>query len=328
MRESKQSEPMPKPSDGWSAGTSTRLPSLDLVRGFEAAARLGSFTEAAAALHLTQSAVSRQVQTLESQLGVPLFERRHRRIVLTEAGEAFYRAAREALRLLGDAAERIRQDAAIRAVTVTCTYGFASLWLVPRLMDFRDRHPDIEVRIAASNRMVDIDRERIEFAVRYCTADLMPRGTVKLFDEEVFPVCSPELPRPGRPLASPADLVHHVLLHHAEDHDWPTGSWTVWLETQQLPSLRPAGSLRFNQYDQLIQAALEGQGVALGVGPLIRRHLLQGRLVALFGGRRFPSPRGYYLMTAGVAATRPDVQAFTGWILAIARREREEAGTG
>jgi LysR family transcriptional regulator, glycine cleavage system transcriptional activator len=301
---------------------SRTLPSLDLIRGFEAAARQLSFTKAAAELFLTQSAVSRQVQALEEHLGVPLFERRHREIRLTDAGHQLYRSSVEALRLLTDTAARIRDKATVRSVTVSCTIGFASLWMVPRLMDFREQHPEIDIRFDANNKMIDLERERIEVAVRYCPAKLAPPGAVKLFGEDVFPVCSPELlDRPGKPLALPSDLRHHVLLHHQHaEKGWPTGAWRVWLEMVGLHGLQSAGSLEFNQYDQIIHAALEGQGVALGIGPLVQRHLRQGRLVALFE-QRFASPRGYFLITARFAAERPEVRDFTAWVAATAQRE-------
>ncbi len=151
------------------------LPSLDLLRGFEAAARQLSFTKAAAELFLTQSAVSRQVQTLEEQLGTPLFERLHRQIRLTPAGQKLYRATGDAMRLLTEAANEIRSGPGT-SVTVSCTMGFASLWLVPRLMDFRAECPDIDIHIAANNKILDIDREPVELAVRYCPADLAPAG--------------------------------------------------------------------------------------------------------------------------------------------------------
>jgi LysR family transcriptional regulator, glycine cleavage system transcriptional activator len=299
------------------------LPSLDLLRGFEAAARHLSFTRAAGELFLTQSAVSRQVQALEEHLGVALFERRHREIRLTEAGQQLYRSAAEALRLLTDTAERIRSQGQSQVLTVSCTIGFASLWLVPRLGEFRAQHPDIEIRIDANNRLLDLERERIEIAVRFGPAGMAPVGSAKLFGEEVLPVCSPALLAiPERPLAEPADLRHHVLLHFQEaDEHWPSGAWSVWLEMMKVHGLRPAGSLQFNQYDQLLNAALEGQGVALAVGALVQRHLQQGRLVALFG-KRFATPRGYFLVTARHAAQRPDVQAFVAWMRATAARER------
>lgn len=298
------------------------LPPLDLFRGFEAAARHLSFTRAAAELFLTQSAVSRQVQALEEQLGVALFERRHREIRLTEAGQALYRTSAEVMRALTDAVARARGDAARHALTVSCSIGFASLWLVPRLVDFRARHPQVDIRIDANNRLLELERERVELAVRYCPVELAPPGARKLFGEEVFPVCSPALPAPpDRPLAEPADLRHHTLLHYqAAERVWPTGAWRFWLEVTGLPGLQGASSLEFNQYDQLIQAAVEGQGVALGTSPLVRRHLQHGRLVAPFG-QRYATPRAYFLVQARFAADRPDVQAFTAWMLDAARGE-------
>jgi LysR family transcriptional regulator, glycine cleavage system transcriptional activator len=304
---------------------SRALPSLDLIRGFEAAARQLSFTKAAGELFLTQSAVSRQVQALEEHLGVALFERRHREIRLTDAGQQLYRSSVEALRLLTDTAARIRDQGASRAVTVTCSIGFASLWLVPRLMEFREQHPEIDIRIDANNRIVDLDRDRVEVAVRYCPKAEAPAAALQLFEDEVYAVCSPSLlERADRPLAEPADLRHHVLLHYqGADTHWAPGSWHTKLETLGLRDIEGAGSLQFNQYDQLIQAAIEGQGIALGVGPLVRRLIQQGRLVALFG-KRFASPRGYYLLAARYAAGRPEVTAFTDWLLATALREIEE----
>jgi LysR family transcriptional regulator, glycine cleavage system transcriptional activator len=302
------------------------LPSLDLIRGFEAAARQLSFTKAANELFLTQSAVSRQVQALEEHLGVALFERRHREIRLTDAGHQLYRSSTEALRLLTDTAMRIRDQGVAKAVTVTCSIGFASLWLVPRLMEFRERHAEIDIRIDANNRLVELDRDRVEVAVRYCPSVDAPAGALQLFEDEVYAVCSPALiARSEWPLAEPDDLRHQVLLHYqGADTHWAPGSWRTKLEVMGVQDLEGAGSLQFNQYDQLIQAAIEGQGIALGVGPLVRRHLQQGRLVTLFG-RRFASPRAYYLMTARFAAGRADVAAFTEWLLATAQREVSEA---
>ncbi len=296
------------------------LPSLDLIRGFEAAARRLSFTLAAEELFVTQSAVSRQVKALEDHLGVALFERRHRAIRLTPDGQALYRASAEALRLLTDAAAGIRHGAGAKSVTVSCSAGFASLWLVPRLMDFRDAHPGIDIRIDANNRLLDLERERIEVAVRYCPPPLAPEGATRLLGEEVFPVCAPALlERPGKALATPLDLSQHVLLHYgSDDSQFPSGSWTVWFEAMQMRHLKPAGSLRFSHYDQLIQAAVDGQGVALGIGPLVRRYLQQGRLVAPFE-QRFASPRAYYLIVSRLAEGRQEVRDFVNWLLGAAR---------
>ena len=298
------------------------LPSLDLLRGFEAAARNLSFTKAAAELFVTQSAVSRQVKTIEDHLGVALFVRRHRALLLTEAGHELYRATAQALRQLTDAAAKIRDRDAARTLTVTATIGFASLWLIPRLTDFRSRRPDIDIRIAANNRMLELEREGIELAVRYCTPKDAPRGALKLFGEEVLPVCSPKSVTRAAPLARPEDLRHHVLLHYElPDGNAPWLSWTVWLEVMQLPGLKPAGSMRFIQYDQTIQAAIDGQGVALGTTPLVRQLIRQGRLIAPLAGK-FDSSRAYYLVSSADAAGRPEVKEFAAWLLLQAKQER------
>jgi DNA-binding transcriptional LysR family regulator len=302
------------------------LPSLDLLRGFEAAARNLSFTRAAEELFVTQSAVSRQVKTIEDHLGVALFLRRHRALMLTEAGHELYRATAQALRQLSDAAAKIRQRAAGRTLTVTTTIGFASLWLIPRLADFRSQRPDIDIRIAADTRMLDLEREGMELAIRYCKPLAAPEGAIKLFGEVVLPVCSPKLVTRSAPLATPADLRRHILLHY-DQPEWPSPwlSWTVWLETMQLPGLKPAGSLRFSQYDQVIHAAIDGQGVALGTSPLVRQLIKQGRLIAPLA-KKFDSSRAYFLVTAPNAAERPEVKDFAAWLIRQAKQDARYSG--
>jgi len=298
------------------------LPSLDLLRGFEAAARNLSFTRAAAELFVTQSAVSRQVKAIEDHLGVALFARRHRALLLTEAGHELYRATAQALRQLGDAANKIRDRGAGHTLTVTATIGFASLWLIPRLADFRNRRPDIDIRIAADNRMVDLEREGIEVAVRYCMPKAAPPGAIKLFGEAVLPVCSPKSVTRAAPLAQPEDLRRHVLLHYERpDGATPWLSWTVWLEVMRMQSLRPAGALRFSQYDQTIQAAIDGHGVALGTTPLVRDLIKQGRLIAPLA-KKFESQRASYLVISSAAAEKAEVKEFTAWMLQQAKKER------
>jgi LysR family glycine cleavage system transcriptional activator len=302
------------------------LPSLDLLRGFEAAARNLSFTKAAGELFVTQSAVSRQVKTIEDHLGTALFVRRHRALMLTEAGHELYRATAQALRQLSDASDKIRQRAAGRTLTVTATIGFASLWLIPRLAEFRSQSPDIDIRIAADNRMLDLEREGIEVAIRYSTPNAAPEGAIKLFGEVVLPVCSPKLVTRTAPLATPADLRHHVLLRYERpDGATPWLSWTVWLETMQLSGLRPAGSLRFSQYDQVIHAAIDGQGVALGTSPLVRQLIKQGRLIAPLA-KKFDSSRAYFLVTSPGATERPEVRDFAAWMIRQAKQDARYRG--
>jgi DNA-binding transcriptional LysR family regulator len=295
------------------------LPALDLVRGFDAAARHLSFTKAATELFLTQSAISRQVKALEEQLGVALFQRRHRALVLTEAGRHFHQAASDALRLLQDAVVRVRGGGG-RRLTLSTTIGFASLWLIPRLNDFRTHHPDIDIRIDANNRLIDLAREEVDVAIRYCTPELAPAGARRLFGEQVIVVCNPRLTdAPG--LAAPADLARHVLLHYDRpDGVAPWLSWEVWLEVQGVPGLKPASSMTFSAIDHLMQAALDGQGVALATTPLVRRLIADGKLVAPLKAAT-GTTRAYYLVAEPRAAARPCVRQFTDWMLKQALEE-------
>ena len=296
--------------------TLRRLPSLDFLRGFEAAGRRLSFTLAAQELFLTQSALSRQVKALEDALGVALFERRHRALAFTDAGAAFHRSVSLQLREIALAAESARGMIRDPGLTVSTTVSFAALWLIPRLASFRAAQPDVEVYVSADDRMVDLTRGDVDVAVRYLADAGAPSGAARLFGERMLPVASPALQkRGGAPLKHPSDLARHVLIHL----DDPAGimpwlNWPAWLTSNGQPNLKSAGSLRFSLYDQVIQATLGGQGVALGRIPLISELLRDGRLVAPFP-KRFDSPRSYFVITAQHAEERPDVAAFAAWLL-------------
>jgi DNA-binding transcriptional LysR family regulator len=299
------------------------LPSLDFLRGFEAAGRTLSFTRAADELFVTQSALSRQVKALEDGLGVVLFERRHRALKLTRAGEAFHRAVSEHLDRLAAAVDAARGTKSRTGVTLTTTVSFASLWIIPRLASFRARHPDIEVYVSADDRTVDLARGDVDVAVRYLAENKVPEEARRLFGERMLPVVSPALLRDARtPLARPADLRRHVLLHLDDpDGTLPWLNWPAWLTAHGEPDLVPAGSLRFRLYDQLIQAAVAGQGVALGRLPLLAEHLRDGRLMAPFAPR-YDSARGYNVLVAPRSTARDDVDAVVAWLeseAAIAR---------
>src|SRR6478672_2246794 len=233
-----------------------RLPSLDLLKGFEAAARQLSFTRAAEELFLTQSALSRQMQTLEEQIGFALFERRHRELRLTNAGQILQATARNVLDELAQAVAKIRREQKALPLTVSTNQPFASVWLIPRLARFRARHPAIDVFISADNRIVDLERERIDLAVRYCSDAMAPPGAVRLFGERLLPVCSPGLAADrARPLKRPEDLARHVLLHIDDERGrFPWLNWSVWLAANGIDEIESAGSLRFNHFDQVRQA--------------------------------------------------------------------------
>ena len=301
------------------------LPSLDFLRGFEAAGRRLSFTLAADELFVTQSALSRQIKALEDALGVALFERRHRALALTALGAAFHRDVTDVLESIAAAAERARGTTRAPGLTLSTTVSFASLWVIPRLATFRERNPDVEVYVSADDRLVDLARGDVDVAVRYLPESAVPEGAVRLFGERMTPVASPKVAAGARPLRTPADLTRHVLLHLDDPEGrTPWLDWRSWLASNGQPGLKPAGTLRFSLYDQVVQAAVGGQGVALGRLPMIAEHLRDGRLVAPFA-RKYDSARGYFALVAPRAAEREDAVAFVRWLAEEAAREARTA---
>jgi DNA-binding transcriptional LysR family regulator len=294
--------------------------SLDLLRGFESAARHLSFTTAAAELFLTQSAVSRQVQQLEEQLGVKLFERRTRALALTEAGTLYYRQVSAALNQLREATAAVRANTT-QIVRVTTTVTFASLWLVPRLAAFQARHGDVSVHVVADNSVRDLERLSLDVAIRYCPASAAGPDAERLFGERVTPVASPAFLK-RHPVRTLDDMMRLPLL----ELDDPAGvgmwlSWKVWCETMQLPPPRRNG-LAFSHYDQVIQAAIAGQGVALGRFPLADELLADGRLAIALPGRALATrtERAYWMIVAPAARRRDEVRRFTDWLRGEATR--------
>jgi LysR family transcriptional regulator, glycine cleavage system transcriptional activator len=299
-----------------------RLPSLDLLNGFEAAARLLSFTKAGEELYLSQSAVSRQIQELEDQLGVRLFERRHRALALTEAGQTLHAAAAQALATMRAVTDRLRAGRGRQTLAVTTTQSFASLWLIPRLAGFTRKHPELDVRISAETRVLDLERDGLDLAIRHGPAAMVGPHVLRLFGERVFPVCSPKLMNDAKkPMREPADLRHHVLLQYDDpDGRHPWLHWKTWLEVERLTDLRPAGSLTFSGYEQIIPAAIAGHGVALGRSPLVRESLASGELVAPFKRSADPA-RGYFAVVSKNSQGRPEVADFVAWLKEEATKE-------
>jgi len=299
------------------------LPPLDLIEGFEAAARNLSFTRAGADLHLTQSAVSRQIKALEDWLGVALFVRRARTMVLTPEGESLYQAVPGVLRTIENVTRAIRHTEVERTLTVTTTPAFASLWLIPRLASYTRQHPEVDVRISTSSAFVDLERSNVELAIRFTGAAPSANAT-KLFAEEIFPVCAPELlDDPRKPLSTPDDLRHHVLLHYDDpNHRLSWLDWPTWLEAFGLNDFKAAGAVRLTQYDQVVVAATNAQGVALGRSPLLKRMLREGKLVAPFSSRSV-GPRAYYVITSAKSDHNPDVAEFADWLFCEAKRDAE-----
>jgi len=289
--------------------------SLDLLRGFEAAARHLSFTRAAEELSLTQSAVSRAVKTLEEQLGRPLFKRVNRGLHLTEAGQQLHRAVGDAFKLIDEATGLVMSRDA-QTLGVTTSVPLASMWLVPRLPRFIRSHPEVDVRTVAANQKLDLERERLDVALRWSAPGASTDGGEPLFEMEIFPVCSPALASDrARPLASPADLARHVLLDLetvATHGAW--SDWGPWLEAMKLGDLKPAGRLDFSHYDQVVQAAIDGSGVAIGRHPHNARHLRDGLLVAPLGRDAVLHRGTYSVCVAPRSVDRPIVKSFVAWL--------------
>jgi LysR family transcriptional regulator, glycine cleavage system transcriptional activator len=301
------------------------LPPLDFVQGFEAAARHLSFTKAADELFITQSAVSRQIKTLEEALDTVLFERRHRALRLTEDGQTFHRIAMEVLDRLQSSIDQMRQRRSDDQLAITTTTGLASLWLIPRLKRFTRANPHVDVRLVANDRPLNLDRSLVDIAIRYAQRETAPKDALPLFGEEILPVCSPQLVGDETtPLRVPADLRHHTLLHL----DYPGMQktwydWGTWMTALGIEDLRPAGTLHFSRYEQMIQAAISGQGVALGLSPLINEPIRTGQLIAPFD-KTVGGSRGYFIIRSSTAVQKPKVQAFCDWLVEEAARDTAE----
>ena len=303
---------------------SRRLPPLNALRAFEAAGRHLSFTKAADELNVTPAAVSHQVKALEGYVGHPLFRRLTRALRLSDAGQAALPVLSEGFDRLEDAARHLRADGTGATLTVSAAPTFAARWLVHHLEDFRTAHPEIRVRIDASLLPVDFAREDVDVAVRFGLGRYPGLRVERLFEEELFPVCSPRLLEGPHPLRAPADLRHHTQLHvtwKAEDEAWP--DWRMWLRAAGASGVEWSRGPEFSLEDMAIQTAIDGHGVALVNGRIVARDLAQGRLVKPFA-LTIPVDFGYFVVCPERTAEQPKVAAFREWIIA---RARSEAGT-
>jgi LysR family transcriptional regulator, glycine cleavage system transcriptional activator len=288
----------------------SRLPSLDLVRGFVAVGRRMSITLAAEDLFRTQSAVSRQVLALEDALGVKLLNRGYRSLSFTAEGERFFRVADSAIRQLQDGVNALADSGDREPVTITASIGVSGLWIMPRLGGFQQRHPEIDVRVAANNKVIDLKTQGADIAIRYCAAAQAPPGSHRLFGEAVIPVAHPSL---GVEKLDAATISDHVLIEY-DDSRRPWLHWADRLHSMGLSGVTPKGVLRYNQYDQVIQAALAGQGIALGRVALIESLLSERRLLAL-GGAGTDLAHGYaYWLVQADLKPRLDVKVVVDWI--------------
>jgi LysR family glycine cleavage system transcriptional activator len=296
------------------------------LRAFEAVARRLGFSAAADELHLTQSAVSRQIRSLEEEIGAPLFLRGTRHVELTTAGATLLRTVAPLLHRLDTAVRQIRLARGRRHVSLTTFASFASLWLLPRLQAFQQEHPDIDIRISAGDQLVDLDDPEIDIALRYCRPEDAPAGARRMFGELLTPVVGRALT--DRAPRRPADLAAHTLL----EEDSPLASteyvsWRRWLQLNGQPQLEPARWLYLNFTYQQVQAALAGQGVALARLALVAESIARAELVEPFGAAaRMASPYAYWLMRGPAENARPEVEVFTAWVLLQAAATRAAIG--
>jgi LysR family glycine cleavage system transcriptional activator len=302
-----------------------RLSSLDLVRGFVAVGRRMSISLAAEDLCLTQSAVSKQVHALEAQLGVKLLVRGHRSISFTAEGERLFRSADGAVQQLQDVMGGIRQAGEQRPVTLSASIGMTGLWLLPRLSRVQKLHPGVDVRVSANNRLADLRREGIDLAIRYTTPALAPDGALRLFGETVAPVAHPSL---RLKTLRAAETVSRLCLLDFDDPQHPWLQWHGWLASVGWADAKPQAVLHFNQYDQLIQAALAGQGVALGRLELIRPLLDEKRLVRVDSPAPAQASGHAYWLIQAEEEPREEVRHVAAWLVAEAQQSRDAVDAG
>ena len=303
------------------------LPSLNGLQAFEAAARHLSFAKAADELHVTPAAVSYQIRALEEQLGVKLFRRLNRAIVLTEPGALAFPGVKGGFEELRRAIKHLttlsRSD---RVVVVTVAPAFASKWLVPRLARFIGRHPEIDLRIGANVSTVDLATDQADVAVRYNLGDNKGLVADKLLDDCATPMCRPELLYGDPPLKTPADLANHTLIHDESlSRVWPnTPGWTKWLALAGLADLDASAGPHFDHADHCIDAAVAGSGVVLGRRSIANRDLELGNLVAPFD-LELLFPGSIYCVTTVAKANNPNVRAFREWLLEEAVKAKTDA---
>jgi LysR family glycine cleavage system transcriptional activator len=308
--------------------------SVGPLRAFEAVSRLLNFSAAADELHLTQSAVSRQIRSLEEELGATLFLRGTRHVELTSDGTTLLRTVGPWLDRLDAAVRQIRQTRGRKVVNVSTFASFASLWLIPQMEAFQRAHSDIDIRVSAADTLVNLqDESEMDLILRYCSPQRAPAGAVRLFGEVLTPVISPWLAAriasgDAPPMSTAADLAQHTL---AEEDDGRTGSlflsWRHWLEHQDQPQLQPRRWMYLNYTYQQIQAALAGQAVALARVALVAEQLQNGELVEPFGSQqRITSPYAYWMAVADRSRDRPEVKQFCAWVEERAAQTRAAMG--
>jgi LysR family transcriptional regulator, glycine cleavage system transcriptional activator len=295
-----------------------RLPSLNGLRAFEAAARHLSFTLAASELNVTQTAISHQIRRLEEELGIRLFVRQNRALALTAEARDYLPGVRAAFNDLRLATDRLLRKDDDKVLTVSTLASLAAKWLLPRLTDFQEHHPGIDVRITTSTSLVDFQRDNVDAAIRYGRGQWPGLRADWLMADELFPVCSPSLLHGGKPLRSPEDLKSHMLLHTSNAN---SDDWRLWLTAAGLPAdIARQPGITFDMIFMTIQAAIDGIGVAMGRTSYVQDDIAKGRLVVPFK-IALPADAGFYLVAPEGRREAPKLAAFREWMIAATRNK-------
>ncbi|QOG16707.1 MULTISPECIES: transcriptional regulator GcvA [Bradyrhizobium] len=294
-----------------------RLPSLNGLRAFEAAARHLSFTLAASELNVTQTAISHQIRRLEEELGIRLFIRQNRALALTPEARDYLPGVRAAFNDLRLATDRLLRKDDDKVLTVSTLASLAAKWLLPRLTDFQEQHPGIDVRITTSTSLVDFQRDNVDAAIRYGRGQWPGLRADWLMADELFPVCSPSLLRGDRALHVVEDLKDHVLLHTTNNTD----DWRLWLTAAGLPTnISQQPGLTFDMTFMTVQAAIDGMGVAMGRTSYVQDDIAKGRLVVPFR-IALPADAGFYLVSPLGRREAPKLAAFRQWLVAATQNK-------
>ncbi|MCP3386737.1 MULTISPECIES: transcriptional regulator GcvA [unclassified Bradyrhizobium] len=295
-----------------------RLPSLNGLRAFEAAARHLSFTLAASELNVTQTAISHQIRRLEEELGIRLFIRQNRALALTAEARDYLPGVRAAFNDLRLATDRLLRKDDDKVLTVSTLASLAAKWLLPRLTDFQEAHPGIDVRITTSTSLVDFQRDDVDAAIRYGRGQWPGLRADWLMADELFPVCSPSLLRGDKPLRRPEDLRGYPLLHTSNAN---SDDWRLWLTAAGLPAdIAKQPGITFDMIFMTIQAAIDGIGVAMGRTSYVSDDIAKGRLVVPFK-IALPADAGFYLVSPEGRREAPKLAAFRQWMIAATQNK-------
>jgi LysR family glycine cleavage system transcriptional activator len=295
-----------------------RLPSLNGLRAFEAAARHLSFTNAASELNVTQTAISHQIRRLEEELGTKLFVRQNRALALTPKAKEYLPGIRAAFNDLRLATDRLLRRDDDHVLTISTLASLAAKWLLPRLSAFQEAHPGIDVRITTSTGLVDFRSGDVDAAIRYGRGNWAGLRADWLMADEMFPVCSPALLQGGKPLRCPEDLANFTLLHSSGGYD---DDWRLWLTAAGLPAnISKQPGLTFDLILMTVQAAIDGIGVAMGRTSYVQADIAKRRLVVPFK-IALPTDAGFYLVSPEAKADPPKLRAFRQWLIASAQNK-------